>query len=484
MIIKLSSGPFSGPHFSSIFTASLALAVSIALVVPAPISAQKQLDCDAYATDPGREPAGDEAQCPDGPYDEEDRPIVVLRDDIRPFPSQTAYKFNVSIAFGEPGLYSFAIKDFSDEALISDAIGVSNSTYWYGWDFDSKGALWVHNTETKELGTIDPNTGVFTFASMVTLPGDQTLMGLTIDPKTDIFYAYGTESESSRLYRLTPESGNFVEIGEPVDGVMVDLAMNCEGELYAHDITSDSLYRVDPSTGETTLIGSHGLDATFAQGMDFDNSDGTLYGCIYTGGGTNVYASWDVETGKITPININDPIGQWKFAIPNRCPIRVTLSLTATSSQTSYTRAGETLFYVYTITNTGEAQLDEVSVFDRLSGAELRCSPSTLLPNEEARCGPAEYTVLPGDLDAEEIISTAVATARTPEGFIIEGQGTIEFVWAGAGSEGDAGLAEEDEANEGCGCNASGSASDPLASILLVLIAFAGLTLRQRFRRA
>src|SRR5690554_1607177 len=120
MIIKLSSGPFSGPHFSSIVTASLALAVSIALVVPAPIGAQKLLDCDAYADFAGREPAGYAEQCLGRPYGEAEGPIIILRDDIQPGLNHTAYKFNVSAAYGDAGFYSFATEDFSDEVFISD----------------------------------------------------------------------------------------------------------------------------------------------------------------------------------------------------------------------------------------------------------------------------------------------------------------------------------------------------------------------------
>lgn len=45
----------------------------------------------------------------------------------------------------------------------------------------------------------------------------------------------------------------------------------------ACSLSTDSLYRIDPATGAAILIGPHGLNVNFAQGMDFDNSSGELY---------------------------------------------------------------------------------------------------------------------------------------------------------------------------------------------------------------
>lgn len=73
-----------------------------------------------------------------------------------------------------------------------------------------------------------------------------------------------------------------------------------------------------------------GFNANFAQGMDFDNATGTLYGCIYTGGGSNVYGTWDTTTGEVTPLNVDEPLGEWECAIPNPCPdLELTLSKSA-----------------------------------------------------------------------------------------------------------------------------------------------------------
>ena len=59
---------------------------------------------------------------------------------------------------------------------------------------------------------------------------------------------------------------------DELNPVFIDLAMDCNGNLIGHNITDDALYEIDPENAEATLIGSHGVPANFAQGMDFNHS--------------------------------------------------------------------------------------------------------------------------------------------------------------------------------------------------------------------
>ena len=47
--------------------------------------------------------------------------------------------------------------------------------------------------------------------------------------------------------------------------------------MYGVDIVSDVLVQIDPSTGAGTVVGSVGVGANYAQGMDFEEETGVLY---------------------------------------------------------------------------------------------------------------------------------------------------------------------------------------------------------------
>ena len=58
-----------------------------------------------------------------------------------------------------------------------------------------------------------------------------------------------------------------------------------------------------------------GYAANYAQGMDFDNDDGTLYIFLYVGGGANVYGTVNLVTGAVTPLATSNPQGEFEGAI-------------------------------------------------------------------------------------------------------------------------------------------------------------------------
>jgi hypothetical protein len=80
-------------------------------------------------------------------------------------------------------------------------------------------------------------------------------------------------------------------------GIVIDIAINAAGDLYGLTLGTDSLVSIDPVTGVGTVIGPIGLNANFAQGMDFDPATGDLYAAVYTGGGTGMFCTLDLTTG-------------------------------------------------------------------------------------------------------------------------------------------------------------------------------------------
>jgi hypothetical protein len=99
---------------------------------------------------------------------------------------------------------------------------------------------------------------------------------------------------------------------------LIDLSMNCAGELYAEAI-GGNVYRVNPTTGVLTLVGPTGRDLAFAQGMDFDNATGVLHAWTFDLSLVAVYASIDLTTGAATAFPGASPNGELEGAIKTLC---------------------------------------------------------------------------------------------------------------------------------------------------------------------
>src|SRR5688572_4587034 len=184
-----------------------------------------------------------------------------------------------------------------------------NTTVNYGTfalDFDpTASTLYCINNTTRELGTINPDTGDFTsIAAMSGIGATDNFLDLTIAPNgTAYMAAAGAAPGLPTLYTVNLATGAATAIA-PFTGasLIIDLAVDRDGILYGHDIGTDTLVSIDPTTAVVTTIGPHGLAANFAQGMDVDWSTNTLYATIYTGGGTGRFVSWDTTTGAVTTL--------------------------------------------------------------------------------------------------------------------------------------------------------------------------------------
>jgi hypothetical protein len=175
--------------------------------------------------------------------------------------------------------------------------------------------LYALNNSTQELGIVDLNNGVFT-AIGPSIPGTgETLTGLTIHPITNEAYVSTTDLTTGKLYSVNLASGALALIANVTNmPLLIDIAINPFGVIYGHDIGTDSIYIIDKVTGSSTLVGPTGVDANYSQGMDFDNTDGTLYAWIYEGQDQNRYGIINLSTGALEPLSINDPPGEFEGA--------------------------------------------------------------------------------------------------------------------------------------------------------------------------
>lgn len=216
-------------------------------------------------------------------------------------------------------LASFVLNDFPGQTALA-----ADTSVYLAMDFYNTSTLVGINDTTDMLGTFNQVTGVFSPIVACPPPGGASLWsGLTFHPLTLQGYA----STPTALYTIVPGTCTVNLVGTFTTTLMIDIAMNAYGELYGHDIGTDTIYRIDPQTAALTPLGPTGYNANFAQGMDFDNDDNTLYIFLYIGGGANVYGTVDLETGAVTPLSVDTLQGVFEGAVRTNPPPCLPLDL-------------------------------------------------------------------------------------------------------------------------------------------------------------
>ena len=257
------------------------------------------LDCEALANNPGIEPATFAAEC--GYW----KTSVIGGTNTELGPTDLGYAQD--IGFVSDNFVSFQLGDFPGQTVV----GQQTDAY-YGMDFDPGATtLWALNDTSGTLGTIDLASGAYTPVVACPGPGGGTWSGLTIDSLGGF---WGSTVDS--LYTIDPGTGASTLVGAfgTTGALVIDIAVNATGDMYLHDIGDDSIYSVNTATGAATLIGLTGYNANYAQGMDFDAIDGTLYIALYEGGGANVYGTVDLATGAVTALATSNPEGEFEMA--------------------------------------------------------------------------------------------------------------------------------------------------------------------------
>jgi len=170
-------------------------------------------------------------------------------------------------------------------------------------------------------GTFDLTTGAFT--ALGTLTGPTGAAGLTAAVDGTTWYLLeNVTGTGANLWVGDITTGTFSLVGLMGTQLFIDLSINATNELYAMDITTDSLWRVNTATAAATLLGPTGFATNFAQGMDFDWATGILYAALYTGGGTGTFARLDLTTGAGTAVATTTPLnGEYEIAV--RVPVGI-----------------------------------------------------------------------------------------------------------------------------------------------------------------
>ena len=172
------------------------------------------------------------------------------------------------------------------------------------WRADTQ-ELYTIDLSGGEVGTINTTTGTFTPRWQTNLSGWQ---GITWDPTTSLFYLQS--QTSNNIYSLNPTSGAVTLLGPGGGSLLTTLEVDAAGNVWSVEFfgagriaqvnkttgaltygpaasvglqglsigpggqwfgvntNDDSLYRINPTTGATTLVGAHGGGVVFAKGFE------------------------------------------------------------------------------------------------------------------------------------------------------------------------------------------------------------------------
>ncbi|MFJ5926979.1 LPXTG cell wall anchor domain-containing protein [Kitasatospora sp. NPDC092948] len=134
----------------------------------------------------------------------------------------------------------------------------------------------------------------------------------------------------------------------------------------------------------------------------------------------------DVQAGHVTNTaraSGTDPEGRPVESAPGEATVETTssassLSITKRADVKGSARVGDTVTYTYTVTNTGATVLTGVTVRDDRV-ASVVCEATTLNPGQSTTCR-GTYTVTEADAKAGHVTNTATASARDPQGQVVE----------------------------------------------------------------
>ncbi len=163
-------------------------------------------------------------------------------------------------------------------------IGTAGSG-WYAVDFlnGDFSTLYVLDDGVQRLQTVNTATAAQTVIGACTPVSGHTWTGLAGDPTDGTLYGASSDGSSSVLYRIAPGTGAATLIGTISNApVIIAIAINAAGAMYGVEIGSDVLVAIDKTTGAGTVIGSLGVSANYAQGLDFDEQNDILYWAAFT----------------------------------------------------------------------------------------------------------------------------------------------------------------------------------------------------------
>jgi len=168
-----------------------------------------------------------------------------------------------------------------------------SAAFFSGGTWTNDGRWIVCEYYTGRLWEVDPTNGDMECIG----GGGSGLNDLSYDPVNEKLYG----ASGSGLYVINIETGEQEYVGSfGVTSLMVGIAFDAKGVLYAWSISPDSLYTIDIDTGDCTEVGPLGINIV-SGGADgaFEFEDDILYLAAFTTDGLALYKC-DEDTGNCT----------------------------------------------------------------------------------------------------------------------------------------------------------------------------------------
>ncbi len=188
------------------------------------------------------------------------------------------------------------------------AAGTWADGVWYGSEYydatlsPNGGGWWSINETTGAMNLIADIDIGFT--------------GISFNKNTNMMYGTEWTGTTNNLYVINRFTGSSSLIGSYGAGeLMINLASDGSNYLYSIGISSDVLYRIDPSVPSAVAVGPTGFNFNYAQDMEWDCISNVMFVAGYTTLGSLYVAS--LSTGACTPVgNFQDGCQMTGMAIP------------------------------------------------------------------------------------------------------------------------------------------------------------------------
>jgi hypothetical protein len=159
-------------------------------------------------------------------------------------------------------------------------------------------------------GYIDTATGSVNQLGVLSgaAPASGTWTSAAWDPVGDTVYATIFSDNQNQLHSIDLASGASTLVGVISGGglpdapIIIAIAISNSGLMYGIDIIGNAFLAIDKTDATPAVIGPTGINPNFAQDMDFDRSDNTLYWAGYQGGGNSHVYTVNLETGTATAV--------------------------------------------------------------------------------------------------------------------------------------------------------------------------------------
>lgn len=171
-------------------------------------------------------------------------------------------------------------------------------------------------------GFVDTTTGAVNQLGVLTgVPATGTWVSAAWDPSSGTVYAVIVPGGgNNQLFAIDVNAGTGTLVGTisglVAGSIVIAIAIDGSGLMYGLEIIDDVLIAIDKTDATGSVIGPVGVNANFAQDMDFDRSTGTLYWASYLGGGNSNVRTIDTSTGATTVVGpIQDGAELLSFSI-------------------------------------------------------------------------------------------------------------------------------------------------------------------------